>query len=537
MNHVGGRAIIPVALLLSAGAALAASKECASCHREIYDSYARTPMAQSSGPVGSESLPESLDHASFNHAKTGFRYRVTRNNTGYSMEFAQADGTQRGAKPLAYYVGSGAAARSYLLVDDGYLFEAPVAYYSRSQSWNLAPGYDNYAYPYLTRPVMAGCLACHASFLNIVAGTQNRYGSPPFGEGGVACERCHGAGEEHMRTGGTAPMVNPAKLEPDRRDSVCAQCHLSGEARVMKPGHDWQSFQAGQRLADSVTVFVQSGGPAGMKVTSHVENLAQSACQRASGGRMWCGTCHDPHVVPALAERAAWFRAKCLTCHQPAACKETKSARAARQDDCTACHMPKSTVADAQHVVYTDHSIPRRPRPAASAPASADLAVFGGGRAEPRDLALAYGIVASRTHTPTDQSRALTALEQAARVSPSDTEVLLYLAELYRNRDQYDKAVPLYRRAIDLDPTQTTASVGLGGILMERGQYAEAIRLWQDALAKNGGLELVRVNMALAQWRTGDLQAAESTLTKAIELNPGFATPVDLLQKLRQSPR
>jgi Flp pilus assembly protein TadD len=90
---------------------------------------------------------------------------------------------------------------------------------------------------------------------------------------------------------------------------------------------------------------------------------------------------------------------------------------------------------------------------------------------------------------------------------------------------------------MQLDPTQVTASVGLGGIMMERGQYTEAIRLWQDALSKNGGLELVRINMAMAQWRNGNLQSAESSLVKAIELNPGFATPVELLERLRQQLR
>jgi tetratricopeptide (TPR) repeat protein len=115
--------------------------------------------------------------------------------------------------------------------------------------------------------------------------------------------------------------------------------------------------------------------------------------------------------------------------------------------------------------------------------------------------------------------------------------VLLYLAELYRNGQQEETAIPLYQRAIRLDPAQVTASVGLGGILMERGQFAEAVRLWEDALSKNGGLELVRINMALAEWRSGDLSAAEAGLVKAVALNPGFATPVELLQKLREQLR
>ncbi len=521
----------------------AASPDCAPCHRTIYERYRQTPMANSSGAVGSGLIREVYPGA-FDHAPTGFRYRVDRKPGAVDLKFARNDGTLKGVKDLLYFVGSGATARSYLLSDEGFLYQAPVAYYTAAAKWDLAPNYETYAYPYLTRPVMPGCLTCHASFLNTVATTQNRYASPPFEEGGIACQRCHGAGEEHIRKmnegdrKGGLSIVNPAKLPPDRRDSVCSQCHLAGEVRVMRAGRDWQSYRPGERLADSVSVFVRAGAGPGMKVTSHVEKLAQSACKRRAGDRLWCGTCHDPHFVPKPGERAEWFRQKCLGCHDNGACGETNAARAALQDDCTACHMTKSTVTDAQHVVYTDHSIPKKARPAV-APASEKLELvgFGGGSASARDTALAYGIAASRTQDPALRLRATTLLQDAERTAPDDVEVLLYLAELYRNGNRADDAVPLYRRAIRLDPGQVTASVGLGGILMERGQSAEAIALWQDALSKNGGLELVRINLAMAQWRSGDLPAAESSLLKAISLNPGFATPVGLLEQLHEQMR
>lgn len=98
-------------------------------------------------------------------------------------------------------------------------------------------------------------------------------------------------------------------------------------------------------------------------------------------------------------------------------------------------------------------------------------------------------------------------------------------------------AIPLYERAMRLDDAQVTASVGLGAIRMERGEHAEAIRLWTDALSKNFGLQLVRLNLAIAQWRTGDLLSAESNLEKAVELNPGFTAASELLLRLRQTPR
>ena len=533
---------LPIAAVL-AHFCFAASPDCAPCHRAIYDRYRQTPMANSSGTVGSGLIQEQYPQT-FDHAATGFRYRVDRKSAAVVLEFAKKDGTLRGVKELPYFIGSGATARSYLLRDDGFVYQAPVAYYTAAARWDLAPNYETYAYPFLTRPVMPGCLTCHASSLNLVPLTENRYGNPPFQEGGIACERCHGPGEEHIRKmkagdrkGGLA-IVNPAKLIPERRDSVCSQCHLAGEVRVMRPGTDWNSYHPGDRLSDSVAVFVRAGQSRGMKVTSHVENLAQSACERGSGGRLWCGTCHDPHFVPTAAGRAAWFRGKCLGCHATSACRETRSNRAAKQDDCIACHMAKSPVTDAQHVVFTDHSIPKRPRTAGPpASGSLELTVFDSGTASARDVAVAYGIAASRTKDPALHSRAMTLLQEAERASPDDVEVLLYLAELYRNGNREDDAVPLYRRAIRLDPAQVTASVGLGGILAERGQWTEAIALWQDALSKNGGLELVRLNMAMAQWRNGDLPAAESSLLKAVALSPGFATPAELLEKLREQMR
>jgi len=486
--------------------ARADSAACAPCHREIYESYRRTAMALTSGAVTNTRASDA-----FTHTASGFSYRVRRDWLEFSKDAVQ------GRKRLAWYIGSGAVARSYLVEDDGFLFEAPVAYYAAVGRWGLALAYDQYAYPFVTRPIVPACLNCHATAVSWQPGTLNRYANPPFRENGIGCERCHGPGEDHAASGGT--IVNPAKLSPDRRDSVCAQCHLSGEVRVTRRA---QPYQPGDRLSDSIAVFVRNGVTPAMRVTSHFEKLAQSACKRAARDRMWCGTCHDPHRAP----NAAAIRAQCRNCHADTACKETAANRARRRDDCIACHMPKSPVTDAQHVVYTDHSIPRRPRLAEAQQPLDELIAFAGTEASERDLALAYGIVASR------QDRTQRLLEAAAKGSPGDTEVLVSLAEIYRANGNYERAIPLYRRAIELDPAQLTAPVGLGGILFERGQFAEAIQLWQNALTKNSGLVLVATNLAMAQWRTGDRLGAEATLRKVIGLSPAFAPARDLLQKL-----
>jgi len=89
-------------------------------------------------------------------------------------------------------------------------------------------------------------------------------------------------------------MVNPAKLALRARDSVCEQCHLSGEIRVPRSGKQDHDFRPGEQLEDSLTVFVRAGAPGKMRVTSHAEDLGRSACKRSSGGQL-----NDVDVDPA----------------------------------------------------------------------------------------------------------------------------------------------------------------------------------------------------------------------------------------------
>ncbi|MGH9661808.1 MAG: tetratricopeptide repeat protein [Bryobacteraceae bacterium] len=478
---------------------------CAPCHRALHDSYLRTPMASTSGRAGSGG--ERFDRAAFGD------YRVFRDGGRIAFEASGA------RKALDFFIGSGAVARSYAFFDGGFLFQAPVAYYSAGARWNLAPGFARYNYPYLTRPVLPGCLDCHSSRIQPVEGTQHAFRDPPFLESGVSCERCHGPGERHVSTARASDIVNPVRLDPERRDSVCAQCHLTGEFRI--PRASSAGFRAGGRLSDSLAIFVWADRRPGLTVTSHGEKLAQSACRQASGDRLWCGSCHSVHASTRPA------REKCLACHEPVACTESPAARRGR--NCVDCHMPRGEVVDAEHVVYTDHSIPRRPR-AARATADRTLAPFGGGAAAPRDLGLAYAQLALRESDAAVRERAFTLLRDA----PPDTQVLLYLAELHKAASDSARAAALYQQVLRADPAQVTASVALGALLMERGETAEAIRLWKDALARSPGLQLVRMNLALAQLGQGDAASAEANLRKAVELNPALEVARKLLDGLRR---
>ncbi len=501
------------------------NQACAPCHVDIYRRYAATGMARSSGVVSSAAPKESFARAAFEDPASAAAYQITPGQDSYRLSFARTGTDIHGERSLRWFVGSGSVGRSYLFSTGGFLFQAPVSYYALGERWDVSPGFQRYSTIALTRPVEPACLQCHASRLQTLPGTENGFAAVPFLENGVACERCHGDAREHIAShGAKSPiLVNPAKLSPARRDSICAQCHLSGVARIARKRANAEPWKPGLLLSDFSAFFVWAGSELPeMRVTSHFERLQQSACKRASGDKLWCGSCHDPHEEPAPENRAAYYRAKCAACHT-----------VSHGEDCIGCHMPKGQVSDSQHAVYTDHSIPRRPRPAAQ-PASTDTLVpFWTTSANDRDLGLAYAVAAAAK--PALRARSLPLLEAAAKRDPDDAAVLVQLAQDYDQAGSTERAMPLYQRVLTLNPASVAAATNLGAILAQRGNAAEAIRLWQQALKANPALTNVRMNLAVAQYRAGDIAGARTTLEQALQYDPDTAAARKLLFELKST--
>lgn len=202
--------------------------------------------------------------------------------------------------------------------------------------------------------------------------------------------------------------------------------------------------------------------------------------------------------------------------------------------------MPRRPVTDAQHVVYTDHSIRRRPSFLQNKPNSPtsprvalNLVALNMDMAEPRDLGLAYAVLAAREQNPAWRERAFTLLRGVLQNKPNDAQVLSYLADLYRSRAEDGEAIRLYQRLLRVGPGESSAPAALGAYAMERGDYGEAIRLWTRALRISPALLLVRANLASALIRTGRQNEARAVLEKALEFNPEFPAARKLLAELK----
>jgi hypothetical protein len=482
---------------LSAAAPLyVGSARCVSCHSEIGESYRRTPMARTSGAVTEAPPPGELVH----HL-SGTRYRID----GQEVRF------EGGSHRLQYFIGSGVEGRSYLIERDGYLFLAPLTWYAGQRRWDMSPGYQQARANLWNRPIEPNCLFCHSTRAMPIFGTQNRYASPPFQEGGVGCERCHGPGLLHVESGGA--IVNPAKLAAAEREDVCAQCHLTGEARIDRPDKQIAMFRPGARLSDYVSVFVSAeAASGGLRVTSHTEKLSYSRCRQSSPASLWCGTCHDPHRVPDAAGRDAWFRGRCLACHGG-----KLAAAHASHTDCTPCHMPRIRAADANHGVFTDHSIPRTPSRQEDQKRRGKLKAFPGFSSDDRSLGLAYAEIALESNDRSHRQEALRLLRQALPSFPNDWNLLTRLAYL----EEPARALPLYERSLKLRPQQPVALVNAGTIHARQGNLPLAMEYWRRALTMNPALTEASRNLSTALRAAGRDEEARQVLRNAAQFVPG----------------
>lgn len=512
--------LVVILLLLFMASSLSAQlgSTCAGCHAEIVRKYNATGMARSSGKTGTGGFHESFSKAEIQDA-SGAQYKIS---NSYVMQFQRESAGVLGQRALNWFIGSGNVGRSYLFESDGFLFQAPVSYYTSRSAWDISPGYQRSRNIELSRLVETRCLQCHASGLNPVADFQNKFGQPPFLENGVSCERCHGSGTLHVEKmkkgeGGSREIINPAKLEPAQRDSVCAQCHLTGVSRVARRIRE--PFRPGALLSDSIAVFVWKGSASELNATSHYERLRQSACQRVSGEKLWCGTCHDPHQEPEATKRVAYYRERCVSCHKEKSCKEVLAVRRKVGDDCTSCHMPKSNTRTMEHVAFTDHSISRRAKTQSFSPvAEKILEPFWKVEMTDRDYAMGYATVAPAEASV--RQRAFTLLQKSANEDPADAVILSQLAQFYDRMGQEEKAMELCRKVLQIDATNSAVAMNLGTYVAKRGNMAEAIALWKQALLGNPSLTGARLNLGIAQYRNGDVKDAEETLKTALSFAP-----------------
>ena len=454
---------IAVALLLAGFVQVRADEPCARCHANEVAQFQRSPMGRSVGP------PSVFTEARVVHKLSESVLTVRRRGSGLEQRLEH-----RGvyAKyPVPYSVGAGIIGYSYFVRVGAYLFRAPLSYYTQTQSWDLAPGFETNPRPDFNHQISTGCLFCHAGSVDLVPGAPNQFREPPFTP--ISCERCHGSSAAHLRNPIPGSIVNPAKLLARERNSVCEQCHLEGDVRVLNPGRDWFDFHVGSPTESVFVTYLRTSGHGDLRAVSQIELMARSQCLRQSGDRLWCGSCHNPHALEA--NRAQAVRKVCLGCHSSL----FESARHPAASECVTCHMPRLRPTNVLHAAITDHSIPRKPRSRSSDSigSGAELKAWRDPESTLalRNLGLAYFDQGANTHAVADSRRAYQILSQ---LPPEQRDPLVEadLASLLLQQNQPRLAIEMFQRAVARQPSNARYAYCLGAALGQAGKSGEAVK-------------------------------------------------------------
>lgn len=556
---------------------------CARCHPGQAATYRQHPMGQTLAPVRAARPVERYDAGARNPFEhRGLHFQVEPQDGRLFHKERRRDAQGRILTELAaevqFAIGSGTHGRSYLIQRGEHLFQSSLSWFSQKGIWDLTPGLD--VHEHFERPADLNCLFCHCTVVEPVPHAVNRYRPPLFRGDAIGCERCHGPGELHVRRqerteeydGLDDTIVNPRHLAPALRESVCEQCHLKGESRIVRRGRAYFDYRPGLPLQLFLSVFVrapefvdnpQSGG--------HVEQLHVSRCFHASNGKLGCISCHDPHALPAAEQRVAYFRSRCLACHEEKGCALSPAVRQVQNpaDSCIDCHMPHSATQIA-HTTFTDHRIPRRPTSAVPArepprrflPGQIPLVHFHGALVDPQDpgvsrdlglaltelarafpalgkrfgpLALPFLEAAVQT-APEDvaalegqgyalwlldrKAEALAAFDTALAKAPERELTLSYAGVLATQMERRDAAIAYWQRAVSVNPWSWHYRSRLAKLLAERQDWQQAVEAGEAALRLNPASEETRTLLIACLLRAGLKERAQSLFETLVALNP-----------------
>lgn len=471
--------------------ALTAQARCATCHPREVAAFEQSSMGRSvstDAPQPDGRVEHKLSHST-----------VTITHRGQQMVQRLDAGGLRAEYPVAYAVGAGKAGFSYLVRIGEYLFQSPVSFYSQAGAWDVTPGYEPERVLDFTHPIAEGCMFCHVSN----PGNVDRFPEPLRA---ISCERCHGSAEAHLKQPVPGSIVNPSKLPMAARDSVCEQCHLEGVVRVLNPGKRWSDFHAGQAAESVFVTYVQrSDGSEGVKAVSQSEQLALSRCVRESGGRLWCGSCHDPHG-PAIDVRSV-----CMGCHA----EVFAAARHKPAEECVSCHMPRLRPNNISHTAITDHyiALSKEQKPiglTAWREPEKDLVARDRGLAlfeAEKDLVGSYNLLKA---LPMEQRR--------------DPDVLAALGSVLLAQNQKGLAEKLYSGAVAARPQNARFAYCLGAVYAAQGNVPAAVAEFKRSIAMDPSDPEPYRRLAAVYRSAGSDSEAKATQRKYLDFMPDNLT-------------
>ncbi|MFN0203139.1 MAG: tetratricopeptide repeat protein [Bacteroidia bacterium] len=552
------------------------NKTCASCHKDIYESYLQTGMGKSFYQPNKANIIEKFDEKAlvYDTYSNFYYFPYWAGDSMYVMEFRleKGDTTYKRVEKIDYIVGSGHQTRSYLLAKNDYYYEVPITWYVSKQIWALSPGYDKGNNSRFNREIGEECMACHTGNFEFVEDSKHRFHKIDLG---IDCERCHGAAGEHiakMQKGDEVDVgkeidysiVNPEKLTIDKQFDICQQCHLQG-TNIIKT-KSVRDFKPAMNLKDVYDIFLEEPQENEFGIASHADRLKQSKCFLQSGNKLTCTTCHNPHESVHKTDANVYIK-QCQNCHKEKGCKETVAAREMKQDNCVTCHLPKGGTNDIPHVSFHDHKIRVVKNSTAQevkeikeyvkliAATSDKIDDITKGKAHlqyfERHNKNAYYLAEADKLIPAQEedekarvyfyqgkyNEAITLANQA--LTKGENKVLIYflLGEIYEKQNNFKLAFDNYEKAYQANPEAVEAGLKAGTMMLKAnvGNVAilpQAQVRFETLLALKPKDERIHTNLGFVLMNQQKFPIAEKYFLQSLALNPDYQPAVENLMYL-----
>lgn len=272
----------------------------------------------------------------------------------YFERVGEGEGGELRRLPILWHVGE----RRWMHLNGVFLEPDDTRWDAHAASWN-----DN-------------CVFCHNTGVQPRLEESERRFATRVADLGIACEACHGPGEEHVRRmasplarlateSGTLAIVNPSELAQAESLALCGQCHsqrlpdpLERLSEFLDRG---PSFRPGDELRGHVTPVTRetpsvsskrpelfserfwSDGTARLTAYEYL-GVTQSPCVK--GGELTCGSCHSMHSGEVHGQLEPELRGDraCTQCHDEIArdvSAHTHHAPESSGSRCLECHMPR----------------------------------------------------------------------------------------------------------------------------------------------------------------------------------------------------
>ena len=486
-----------------------------------------------SAPLSASIYDQKIDRHFDVHAENGKLYQ-----SEYQLD-ANGHEVFRDTHAIEWIVGTDLNGQSALIRRGDSIFEAPLSYFKKTGTWELSPGYQRGDYGF-SRVIAPGCIFCHTGRPQPVAGSEGRYGNPPFTQLAIGCENCHGPGAAHVDAMGDGAsydagkdptIVNPANLKPGLANDLCMGCHQTGDTRIFQPGKTYQDYRPGTPLDRVMAILMVPPTRDNPPQEDHVEHyysMILSKCYRGSANnpaekQLRCITCHDPHIEPTAAEAPAYFNGKCMSCHTAQSCQASMTARRQASDNCIGCHMQKRDGVAIAHTSITNHRIvarPDEPFPEAAfqmtTAAMPDLIYLNGESKEsmPPALTLLEAYKQLKEQSPAYAASYVRTLSELEKSKPENAVVQAALGHQALAANQWDEAAEHLRESLKLNPMQPAVYADLSAVAEQKGEAVEAVAMQQKAVMLdpwNGSLQKALVLRLIGAKRYPEAQAAMET--------------------------